>query len=111
MNVRVGNNNALFLNFDNVRVAEVSVADSTLDRDSDTTVVVNRVRAAEITAPLPETLWVVRQEDGWRVGTEKPAKPERRLHFPGGGAAAASRREWRIRYRTPPCGRACLTNC
>ncbi|MBN1867326.1 hypothetical protein JW916_08535 [Candidatus Sumerlaeota bacterium] len=87
VDARIGEANSLHLSLDNVAVARLDLARSPADRSREMSVAIDGRYREILPPPLPEVLFAVREEEGWRFSNERPAPPDFRLHFPGGARA------------------------
>ncbi len=79
--------NFLHLTLDNVEVVKIDLAASPADQEHEMTLVINRVMGETVTPPLPDSLFIIQADGGWRLSEATPAAPPQRLHFPGGAMA------------------------
>jgi hypothetical protein len=82
--LRVGDDNSLWAELDNVAALAVKLMKSPADRGQDMRVVVNAMTRATLSAPLPEELFLRRDGEAWAVSTQPPPTGGPRRHFPGG---------------------------
>jgi hypothetical protein len=87
IDARIGADNALHADLDNVAVAKFDLAAAPVDRKLDLRVVIGSARVGEVSAPLPDAVYLVRGKYGWTVSAKAPETPPQRLHFPGGAGA------------------------
>ncbi len=84
VDARIGSDNTLFVDLDNVALTRLNLHAAPADADADMPVVINRKIVTRLKAPLPKTVWL--QADGQGVGIRQspPEMPTTRLHYPGG---------------------------
>jgi len=87
IDARIGSNNTLYLALDNVGVLKIDLKSCSAEKRTPLMMVVNRHIEKTIEAPLPDSLYIIAQKDGWLVAKDKPNPPRERLHFPGGAMA------------------------
>ena len=82
--MRVSEDNSLFVDISNVGVLVVTLTDALVDMDKPLRVVINSAPNCTIPAELPGMLYISSGADGYTVSSQPPEKPAFRRHFPGG---------------------------
>lgn len=89
INLTVTGNNAIFASIDNADIVKLDLATAPVNRDQELNFLIYDQRVVTAPPPLPETLYLVKDSQGpsgarWTATAEAPAKPDYRLHYPGG---------------------------
>ncbi len=83
----LGNDNTLYLNFDNVGALTLNIASSPIDQNKPLMIVIEGQQIGTVQSPLPNKLFIYRKNNKWIVDPHSPKLPKERLHFPGGATA------------------------
>ncbi|MFO1475790.1 MAG: hypothetical protein U1F98_03955 [Verrucomicrobiota bacterium] len=78
-----GSSNNLYADLQNITRLKLRTAETPFDRSQPLRVSVNGAVPVNVAAPLPETIFLVKNADGWRAESTF-AVPAARLHTPGG---------------------------
>jgi poly(3-hydroxybutyrate) depolymerase len=83
-NLSLGNENTLYLKFDNVAALSLDINSSPIDRNKPLNIFLNGLAIGTIQSPIPDRLFIIGSENRWSVAVDAPMLPKERLHFPGG---------------------------
>lgn len=87
IDARIGLGNDLHLTLDNIGVLEVDLAMSPADRETAMRIVIDGTIVDTLAPTLPDSLYILRENGGWKISEEGSPDPPQRLHFPGGSMA------------------------
>ncbi len=83
-NLSLGNDNTLYLNFDNIAALSLDITSSPIDRDKPLIIFLEGQALGTVQTPLSDKLYINRSDNKWKVSPYPPLLPKERLHVPGG---------------------------
>ena len=83
-NISLGNENTLYLNFDNVAALSLDISSSPIDRNKQLNIFLNGLALSTVQNPIPDKLFIYGIDNKWKVTPDAPMLPKERLHIPGG---------------------------
>ena len=86
-NLSLGNENTLYLNFDNIAALSLDISSSPIDRNKRLNIFLDGLAIGTVQSPIPERLFIFMSDNKWSVAPDALKLPKERLHFAGGANA------------------------
>ncbi len=84
INLSLGNENTLYLNFDNVAALSLDITASPIAPNKPLIIYLEGQALGTVQTPIPDKLFINRSDNKWKVSPHPPLLPKERLHVPGG---------------------------